>query len=139
MADINTLLAPLSSLSPAEHTALLATLGNPASVQLNHDIGDTGCIAGEGEAPVRRAGSTGFAGAKLSMSASKNFRNAGTTLTLKAVNGAGEKTKLKPAYLPLYKDTPRLYKKLDLESNDLSGISQKGMISHYHTSSTTTV
>jgi len=53
---------------------------------------------------------------------SKNFRNAGTPLTSKAVNGTGKKAKLKPAYLPLYKDTPRLYKKLDLESNDLSGM-----------------
>jgi len=40
----------------------------------------------------------------------------------KAVDGARKKAKLKPAYLPLYKDTHRLYKRLDLESNDLSGM-----------------
>jgi len=55
MADISTLLASLSPLSPAGHTALLAALGNPTSVQLNQDIGDTGCIAGEVEAPDRIA------------------------------------------------------------------------------------
>jgi len=41
---------------------------------------------------------------------------------LKAVNGTGKRAKLKPAYHPLYKDTPLLYKKLELESNDLSSM-----------------
>ena len=52
MADISTLLASLSSLFRRTY---LATLGNPTSVQLNQDIGDTGCIAGEVEAPDRIA------------------------------------------------------------------------------------
>jgi len=51
MADINTLLASVSSLSPVERTVLLAALSTPASVQLNReDIGDTGCEAGGREA-----------------------------------------------------------------------------------------
>jgi len=48
MVDINTLLASFSSLSPAGRTALLVTLGTPASVQLSQDIGDTECLVGKG-------------------------------------------------------------------------------------------
>jgi len=51
MADFNTVLASLSSLSPAERVTLLDALVIPESVQLNEeDTGHTGSEAVEGGA-----------------------------------------------------------------------------------------
>ena len=55
---------PRSLLSlPQDVPCFPPRLGNPASVQLNLDIGDTGCIARDGESPDRSAGSAEFTGA----------------------------------------------------------------------------